>query len=139
MAQVSNAQIAPGAVTTTKIATGAVTSGDIANGAITSTKPAEGYEKRVTLEDDPEGNALGWNPPGSNFVITEDALVSGTSSYISAFVEHVSSPPIVCVVQTIMGEPIPPPPNRFLLGCTTVAVEGDRLHYVLVNLPPHVP
>jgi hypothetical protein len=45
MVQVDNAQIAPGAVTTTKIATGAVTSGDIADGAITSTKPAESFMK----------------------------------------------------------------------------------------------
>jgi hypothetical protein len=34
MVQVGNAQIAPGAVTTTKIASGAVTTGDIADGAI---------------------------------------------------------------------------------------------------------
>jgi hypothetical protein len=40
MVQVGNAQIAPGAVTTTKIATGAVTTGDIADGAITGSKMA---------------------------------------------------------------------------------------------------
>ena len=45
MVQVGNAQIAPGAVTTSQIATGAVTSGDIADSAITSTKPAEFHEE----------------------------------------------------------------------------------------------
>jgi hypothetical protein len=41
MVQVGNAQIAPGAVTTTKIASGAVTTGDLANGAVTTTKIAD--------------------------------------------------------------------------------------------------
>jgi hypothetical protein len=51
MVQVGNAQIAPGAVTTTKIATGGVTSGDIADGAITTPKIADGAVTTPKIAD----------------------------------------------------------------------------------------
>jgi hypothetical protein len=51
-------------------------SADIADGAITSTKPAESFMKKVTLLDNPAGNAKGWDPNGVtiHFFISEPAV-----------------------------------------------------------------
>ena len=65
--QVGNAQIAPGAVTTTKIATGAVTTGDITDGAVITSKIAFGAVRPQVIErvgsvvSVPSGERVGGN------------------------------------------------------------------------------
>ncbi|MGH9911330.1 MAG: hypothetical protein ACRD4J_04515 [Nitrososphaeraceae archaeon] len=128
MVQVGNAQIAPGAVTTTKIATGAVTSGDIADGAITSTKPAESFMKKVILEDNTAGQARGWNPPEFVFFISEP-LVSLNESFINVEVIPFTGAPC------FLGDH---GTDQFLVVCDLAPAEGSKLHYVVGNLPADV-
>src|SRR5687767_11221297 len=78
MKQICTGQIAEFAVTNSKLETFSVTTPKMADGTITSTKPAESFMKRVTLNDDAAGNALGWKPDGviNGFFIFEPLISS---------------------------------------------------------------
>jgi hypothetical protein len=135
MVQVSNAQIAPGVVTTSKIATGAVTSGDIADGAITSTKPAESFMKRITLLDNPAGNALGWTHDNvdTSFTISEPARSSDNSVFIDIVADGGGGEFYECDVMHLSAA------KTSTVTCISPVDGGSKLHYVVENLPPHVP
>jgi hypothetical protein len=62
MVQVGNAQIAPGAVTTTNIATGAVTTGDIADGAL-SPQTIQQASDVVLVDPEESEPAIAFCPP----------------------------------------------------------------------------
>jgi hypothetical protein len=122
--QVGNAQIAPGAVTTSKIATGAVGKTDV----------AESFMKKVTVLDDAAGNAVGWNPDGStvDFDISESVAVGVDSTYINLYI-YFGGIPITpaCRVITIGT-------GNFDFHCDSPPPDGSELQYVVENLPPHV-
>jgi hypothetical protein len=108
-------------------------SADIADGAITSTKPAESYQKRVTLADLPDGNARGWDPNGATtmFTITEPAVIGFTTSYVGINVQSAGN--VVCIVSNIPLEA-----DAFSLACITAPPQDAELHYVVENLPSHM-
>jgi hypothetical protein len=121
MVQVGNAQIAPGAVTTTKIATGAVSSTDV----------AESFMKRVTVRDTPNGHTVGWNPDGATitFIISEPLVEDFDSVFFIIEVE--SSANHFCDVTSHIS-------NTFTIDCSSPPANADILNYVVGNLPPHV-
>jgi hypothetical protein len=112
---------------------------DIADSSITSSKPNEGFMKRVTLQDNAAGNALGWNPNGVStlFTISESAIVMHDEVF---FIIEVREGPVVfshpdCGVATHSAEE-----ETFTVACAASAPsDGSELHYVVGNLPPHVP
>jgi hypothetical protein len=127
LVQVGNAQIAPGAVTTTKIATGAVSSTDV----------AESFMKRVRVLDDAAGHAVGWDPDDveTSFTISEPALtcvIPGVCSFISIFVLGLGSCQVIDFRADI-------DPHRFQILCSSAPIGGSQLHYVVENLPLHQP
>jgi hypothetical protein len=124
MVQVGNAQIAPGAVTTTKIATGAVSSTDI----------AQSFMKRVTVLDDAAGNAVGWNPDGSTttFFISEPLIDSLDTSYVNLFIYGGGQ------IITPDCRPVSFSPGQFVFTCDIAPANFDELQYVVENLPAHI-
>jgi hypothetical protein len=124
MVQVGNAQIAPGAVTTTKIATGAVSSTDI----------AQSFMKKVTVLDDAAGNAVGWNPDGStiDFDISEPAVDNVQTTYVNLYVYGGGIP------NTPDCRPVSLNPGHLDIRCDIPPQPGDELQYVVENLPPHI-
>jgi hypothetical protein len=128
MVQVGNAQIAPGAVTTTKIATGAVSSTDV----------SQSFMKQVHIFDNLAGNAIGWNPDGVKTVFTIDPApgVDGTTdNYIS-------------VTAGISGGSLPSNCDMRWQGtfteflaiiCDHPPLEGVDLFYQSVHLPTESP
>lgn len=87
--------------------------------------------RRVTLLDNPSGNALGWNPNGvsTDFAIAEVLFLD--ESLVSINLENGDN---VCTVDDtfVLG-----PPTRFGIKCTTPPPQGTELHYLLTNLPGH--
>jgi hypothetical protein len=108
-----------------------INTNDIADNSITSTKPSEDLMKRVTLEDDAAGNALGWNPNGAldAFTITEPAVSGENSAFVSIIVDQEN---IVCIVFNLDV-------GTFSVRCDGTPVDGTKLHYIVENLPAHVP
>lgn len=110
----------------------------IAPNSITPTKPAESFMKRVTLEDDEAGHALGWNPDcvTAQFSIF-DTTISATagSSFISIFV--VDSAGVTPENRFCDVVRLPPSAQTFTIVCSSPPAELDELHYVIKNLPPH--
>jgi hypothetical protein len=104
-----------------------IVSSDLADGSVTSTKPAESFMKRVTLFDDPAGNALGWNPDGftSGFTITEPLAVASESNVI------VNVGGRICNAGFVFF-------GTISILCDSGPVEGSSLEYTIINLPPHV-
>jgi Matrixin len=123
LVQVGNAQIAPGAVTTTKIATGAVSSTDI----------AQSFMKRVTLNDDAAGHAKGWDPNGAFeiFTISDSNAIDPESYFASIEVIDSANTKYLCSV-------IEPLINGFQIDCSPAPNAGSTLNYLLTNLPPNI-
>jgi hypothetical protein len=132
MKQIGVNAIADNAITTPKLADSAITTNKVANNSITTTKPNEGFMKRVTLLDNAAANALGWNPNGvtTAFTITEPAVSGVNSAYITASVQLGGAPD--CRVTGQFG-------GGFLLVCDAPPGDFAELHYVVENLPSHVP
>jgi hypothetical protein len=118
------------------IADGHITTPKIADKSITSSKPNENFMKRVTLTDNAAGNALGWNPNGAitQFAITETALSTDTSSYVSVFVENFAAPFPNCIVTSINSNV-----DIFNIACNSAPLNGAELNYIVENLPANVP
>jgi hypothetical protein len=117
MVQVGNAQIAPGAITTTKIATGAVTTGDIAKSL--------GYER--TLND----GESGLTPDSSEtiFVIIDPLITSpDQNAIINLDTPSLGGP--VCGV-TVIGHPT----VDLEISCSSPPLDGTILSYAVLNLP----
>jgi hypothetical protein len=114
------------------IANNAVTTPKISDGSITSSKPAESFMKRVTLNDTPAGNALGWNPDGiaTDFLITQNGVLDSTFISIS-----LNNGDTVCGVDDYAFGLDPP---AFFIKCTSAPPEFSELHYVVENLPENV-
>jgi hypothetical protein len=123
LVQVGNAQIAPGAVTTTKIATGAVSSTDI----------AQSFMKRVTLNDDAAGHAKGWDPNGAFeiFTISDSNAIDPESYFASIEVIDSANTKYLCSV-------IEPLINGLQIDCSPAPNAGSTLNYLLTNLPPNI-
>jgi hypothetical protein len=110
-----------------------IVSSDLADGSVTSTKPADSYQKRVTVNDSPNGHTVGWDPNGATttFTITEPAITRFFTSYVGINLQQAGN--VVCVVTNI-----PNLGGSFSLACITAPPEDSELHYVVENLPPHV-
>jgi hypothetical protein len=87
--------------------------------------------KRVTLTDDPAGNALGWDPSGtlSFFDITEPAITTNHGAFVDIFVTGLLDN---CEVNAVFDLGI------FRIICENPPASGAELHYVVENLPAHV-
>ena len=96
---------------------------------------AESFMKRVTLLDNPAGNALGWNPDNvdQQFTISEPAISSTDSAFISIEVDGAGEFYDCDVLTHSLVTP-----KTFLVGCMNPVDGGSKLHYVVENLPPHV-
>jgi hypothetical protein len=113
----------------------------IADNSITSSKPAASLMKKVILSDDAAGNALGWNPNGAttSFVIDETAIPqSGAiTSFISIIViDNIGTTPENYFCDVVR---LTPSAQEFSIACSLPPNEVDELHYVIENLPPHIP
>lgn len=110
---------------------------EIGDSSITSSKPAENFMKRVTLFDEPAGNALGWDPDGvkTSFIIFDPDVTNSIETFVSALVPR--SPPATfgCEVTFIFNQPTP---NRFSVVCETAPGENAELQYMVTNLPAHI-
>ncbi len=118
---------------TNVIANNAITNPKLADNSITLTKPNQNFMKRVTLTDNTAGNNAGWNPDGvkTQFTITETALSSDTSSFVSVFVENFVAPFPNCGVVSI-NVPV------FNIACNPAPVNMAQLNYMVENLPANV-
>jgi hypothetical protein len=114
MVQVGNAQIAPGAVTTTKIATGAVTTGDISTS----------FAFKRTLGD----GQSGWTPDGSGifFTILDSDVDEGDRILLNLLTPSLGGP--VCGV-TFLGN------GFFEVTCSSAPTDSTILGYVVLNAP----
>jgi hypothetical protein len=129
MVQIGNAQIAPGAVTTSKIATGAVGQTDV----------AESFMKRVSVFDDDAGHAVGWDPDGigTGFLISEPAVSGNVNEPF--FIVEVTDPEGFGIEVNCYATGHPPSiPDVFGVVCDNPVPNGFVLHYVVGNLPAHV-
>jgi hypothetical protein len=119
MVQVGNAQIAPGAVTTTKIATGAVTSGDISSS----------FMRSKFFLDDAAGHAVGWNPDGTlnSFSITDPAITVPENAILVNVADFGADSGC---------NPLSTTPGAFFLDCLNPPLDGSSLHYIIFNLEP---
>jgi hypothetical protein len=121
MVQVGNAQIAPGAVTTTKIATGAVTSGDVAPSFIRSKSLSDGQNGWV-----PDGDGMG---SGLTGFFIEDATIN-TNSHV--FIGGIFDDPqffTVCSTWDLI------PASGFEMRCFQPPTNGAVLHYTVIDQP----
>jgi hypothetical protein len=113
-------------------------SNELADNGITPTKPNEGFMKRVTLLDNGDGHGLGWNPDGitTDFNITLEFLAL-QSTFVSVSLDNGDN---VCGVDDygFVGNGADGPIPVFRVKCTTAPPDGAELHYIRVNLPPHV-
>lgn len=102
----------------------------IADNSITSTKPAESYEKRVTVLDNAAGHAVGWDPDDSDtfFDITEPAV-----SIMSMIQVEVPSS-----VTNFHCDATFPVDGLFRIICSSPPFDLSELHYVVMNLPARV-
>ncbi len=95
--------------------------------------------KRVTLQDNAAGNALGWNPDGvqTNFGIEEDRHFGGDSTMVSIIVESLplGSTNHLCDPVNVASDAV----EGFDIVCSSAPPEGSVLHYVVTVLPPHTP
>jgi hypothetical protein len=115
MVQVGNAQIAPGAVTTTKIATGAVTSGDTSPSFIRSKQLSAGQN--------------GWEPNGSEnaFSISDPSI--NANSHIFAGTGDIGTGSVVCGEEGII------PGFGFELACSGPPSDVAELRYTVIDQP----
>jgi hypothetical protein len=99
MVQLGNAQIAPGAVTTTKIATGAVTSGDVADNAIGANKISSSFMRAMELFDGQNG----WEPDGvtTEFDIIDTSLTDNSLVFVN--VQEGSTNEAICGVESVLA------------------------------------
>jgi hypothetical protein len=140
---VGTENIEDGAVTTPKLADDAVTTEKIADNSITSTMPTDSFMKRVTLLDNADGNALGWNPDGGTFEfeITEPNADFDTS-YVSASVTTSRQSGGTLFGFPCTATPKWPAGNAFTVRCGgffgTAPQDGSELHYIVTSLPAHV-
>jgi Collagen triple helix repeat (20 copies) len=126
--------IEDGAVTNPKLATNAVSSDKISDGAITSPKPDQSFMKKVTLQDSPNGNALGWVPDGMTtfFTIKEPEIMDSFSTFVSTFV-----PDLPCCAYCDLTS-INAGVKTFEISCSSAPAEGAQLNYLITNLPPNI-
>ncbi len=101
----------------------------IADNSITSTKPAESFMKRVTVNDNGPGHAVGWDPDGvtNNFLITEPSVGSADGTFVSVRLDF----DLGCEATSASS-------GQFFMICELSPSEGDVLYYLVENLPPHV-
>jgi hypothetical protein len=116
---------------TNDIANNAVTTPKIADSAITSTKPAESFMKKVSVDDTPAGNAVGWNPDSmdTGFTIFDPAVINADSTLVSASTQFAGE--TTCAVVEIFS-------GQFNIVCTPAPANFGELHYVVQNLPAYV-
>jgi hypothetical protein len=136
--QKGTSAIADNAITTPKIADSAVTGPKIADGAITSTKPAESFMKRVQVNDDSDGHTVGWDPDGIKtfFTITDADVFGFNEAFISVTIASGNDINYLC--NTVDHESPSDLRNTFQINCSSAPVNGEILHYLLVNLPENI-
>jgi hypothetical protein len=103
---------------------------------VSSGMVAQSFMKRVTLLDNPAGNALGWDPDNvdQSFTISEPAISSDNSAFISIEVRDQPGAHSSCDVVDHSATT-----KTFSIECEQPVDGGIQLHYVVENLPPHVP
>jgi hypothetical protein len=94
---------------------------------------SEGFMKRVTVQDTPNGHAVGWTPDNSDtgFFITEPAIADIDRAYVS--ISAIGSPAARCEVWQLSVSP-----PGFSIECENPPAPGNLLYYVVENLPAHV-
>jgi hypothetical protein len=89
--------------------------------------------KRVTLLDNAGGNALGWTPDdvASLFAISEPTISDVHSAFPIINVLPLGGDYDCFIDNVLVGS--------FLVFCNSPPGDGAQLHYVIENLPPHIP
>jgi len=95
-------------------------------------KPAPNFIMSKTLNDDAAGHSHGWNPDGSthDFDII-DTDVSTTSFVHLINIEDTGSELICDSGWTTHA-------NQIRVRCTGTPLDGDPLHYIIINVPTQV-
>ena len=102
----------------------------IADNSITSTKPAESFMKRVSLLDNPAGNALGWDPDGVKTLFTLTGEFISPDIMITIMVINVANTNHFCDVVRADGAV-----QFFRIACSSPPPNGVQLEYLIQNVP----
>src|SRR2546428_12791183 len=124
---VSSSKITDGQVALVDLAANSVDSGKIVDGTIMGADINTAFMIRKTITDSVAGNAVGWNPDGTQtyFSISESAVDPSTSIPIISFPNNTI---IQCDAQFMI-------PGLFIIQCNVAPQDGSTLHYIIINVP----
>ena len=124
---VDSSKIVDGSVALVDLAANSVDSGKIVDGTIMGADINTAFMIRKTITDSVAGNAVGWNPDGTQtyFSISESAVDPSTSIPITSFTNNNI---IQCDAQFMI-------PGLFIIQCNVAPQDGSNLHYIIINEP----
>jgi hypothetical protein len=118
-------------ITSQMILDGQIKTPDLANRVVTSEKISPSFMRFVQLHDDSEGNAKGWNPGGTFFIILDpnvsaNSIIDFTIDNAEENLGVLSNLGGCNVVKINEGE-------GFVISCTAGVLDGATLNYMVIN------